>query len=555
MTPPPQLSLLWPSDHPNAFNQPDSTLDPNAERDLDLATTIKALSLEPDFEPDVAKVLTHLVTQASVIRYRQAVLADLLQHPHLHARLVELFPLISGVVRYQHGGMGRQTSLQKLTWRLGELEAVVQCVQGLHDILDTHRQAWQAEGWLSLLAMLDELVNEAAFQQLSRELPALIETMQGTRSITIGVNLNHRLEPIGATLLSVNDKKFGGSSFLKQLFGLDSDWAGLGKLHEMPKAQANQRPITPQMVPLFRDLAEVLRDIAEPIEQALRRYSRFTSAFLIPLRRDLIFYLGAVKLIKDLQDRGLSLCQPEIRPADERLCVVAESYNLNLALHWRTQSDPLSQRIVTNPVELGDGGRIAILTGPNGGGKTTFMQALGLSQILAQAGLWVPGTAAQISPVDNIFTHYPTEEELSKGTGRFGDEAQRLHEIFSQATRHSLILLNESLASTHAGESLYVAQDIVGVMRLLGLRAIFATHLHKLAENVAQLNADLPGESRLISLVASLIEPDDSADATQRTYKISPGPPMGRSYARELANRYGVSYEQLHQLLESRGVL
>src|SRR5712692_2754193 len=110
---------------------------------------------------------------------------------------------------------------------------------------------------------------------------------------------------------------------------------------------------------------------------------------------------------------------------------------------------------------------------------------------------------------DNIYTHYPVEEHLARGTGRFGDEAQRLSQIFTRGTRHSLILLNESLASTNPGESLYIAQDIVRILRRLGARAIFATHLHELAADVAALNASTTGESRIVSLVASRTEAGD----------------------------------------------
>jgi DNA mismatch repair ATPase MutS len=119
--------------------------------------------------------------------------------------------------------------------------------------------------------------------------------------------------------------------------------------------------------------------------------------------------------------------------------------------------------VVKNDVRMDKNGRIFILTGPNQGGKTTYVQMVGLCQILAQLGLWVPARQARISPVDGIYTHYPMEESSAKATGRFGDEAQRLSDIFTGATRHSLILLNESLASTNAGESLYIAQDLVRI--------------------------------------------------------------------------------------------
>ncbi len=151
-----------------------------------------------------------------------------------------------------------------------------------------------------------------------------------------------------------------------------------------------------------------------------------------------------------------------------------------------------------------------------------------------------------------IQTHYPVEERAARGTGRFGEEAQRLSQLFARSTRHSLILLNESLASTNAGESLYIAQDIVRIMRRMGTRALFATHLHELAVDVEAFNAHTTGDSHVVSLVASRSTAEDSE---QRSYKIVPGKPLGRSYAREIAAQYGISYEQLTTMLQQRGVL
>jgi DNA mismatch repair ATPase MutS len=238
----------------------------------------------------------------------------------------------------------------------------------------------------------------------------------------------------------------------------------------------------------------------------------------------------------------------------ERVCDLHEAYHLNLALHQMDHAHGTAA-IVPNDIAIGEKGRIAILTGPNQGGKTTYTQMVGLCQLLAQLGVWVPAAQARISPVDHIFTHFPVEEQLAKGTGRFGDEAQRLSQIFARSTRHSLILLNESLASTNPGESLYIAQDIVRILRRLGARAIFATHLHELAADVDALNASTDGDSHIVSLVASRTEMAPGDDGPRRSYKIAPGPPLGRSYAREIAAHYGISYDQLTALLQQRGVL
>src|SRR5258708_26136944 len=88
-------------------------------------------------------------------------------------------------------------------------------------------------------------------------------------------------------------------------------------------------------------------------------------------------------------------------------------------------------KLVGNNVSLDDQGRIAILTGPNSGGKTTYVQAVGLAQVFFQAGLLVPADKARMSPVDGIYTHFPALESFQ---GRFSEEAARLRVLCLKAT-------------------------------------------------------------------------------------------------------------------------
>ena len=176
-----------------------------------------------------------------------------------------------------------------------------------------------------------------------------------------------------------------------------------------------------------------------------------------------------------------------------------------------------------NDILIGPTGQILILTGPNGGGKTTYMQGVGVVHILAQLGCYVPGKQAIISPLENIFTHFPLEEKPESDTGRFGEEAIRLRKIFEQVTRHSLVLLNESLSSTSFSESLYLAQDIVRMLHRIGARVIYSTHLHELAYNVDELNASVPGDSKIISVVSSPIDAATQTEDAEGQPKVQTG--------------------------------
>ena len=200
--------------------------------------------------------------------------------------------------------------------------------------------------------------------------------------------------------------------------------------------------------------------------------------------------------------------------------------------------------------------RVWILTGPNRAGKTTYTRAVGLAQILFQAGLYVPASSARLSPVDAIYTHFPSHEQAHPGMGRPRRGGRAAGRDLQAGDAQSLVLLNETLAGTAASEAEGLARDAVRGLRLLGARAVYVTHLHDLATAVDEINATTPGASLVGSLVADADDEEDSAIGPlhRRTYRIHPGIPRGRSYASEIARRYGISFAQLAVLMRERGI-
>ncbi|MBC8100102.1 MAG: hypothetical protein H7Y11_11715, partial [Armatimonadetes bacterium] len=108
------------------------------------------------------------------------------------------------------------------------------------------------------------------------------------------------------------------------------------------------------------------------------------------------------------------------------------------------------------------------------------------------------------------------------------------------------VLLNETFSSTSASEAVYLAQDMLSALCALGVRAIFATHLTELVERIADIEAALDDQhppSSIFSLVAGVRYASDGTAAA--SYEIKRGAPLGRSYAQEIARRYGISLAQL----------
>lgn len=590
LSPAKTFSLLWPGDKYQHVSKLSPAIDESTIKDLELPNTINAFSKVQREQHDIEKILCYLCDDPEVITYRQDVIEDFLKYPFIVHELDALIPNLSAFGESNFSKLADGKSLYEVTWRLGELESYVECIECLFRIFDKIEGKLCSAALIYLRDFVLEVHEDEAYKTLVKELPDLLSKIRGIQSVTIGVNLDHKLQPVQATLVSINKEQYTSATLMDKLFGHNRNkaiegmledtifnkmivgkkdkFSGIAKMHKVPEknlmfdgTSVRMDPDTcgyavePKMVPLFKDLAEVLENTSRPIVKALKQFINIKTTFLVYLKRDLTFYLGAIRLIKSIGDCGLPMCRPQIHPKEERIFTVKDCFNVNLptALLKNHEPDEIKNAVVGNDISFNEEGRIMILTGPNRGGKTTYTQCIGLAFILAQAGLYIPGTEAKISPVDTIFTHFPVEEKIDRGTGRLGDEAKRFNYIFTNVTPYSLVLLNESLSSTNAGESLYLAEDIVKVLKLVGLRAVFATHLHELASNLDDLNA-MEGDAKVISMVSMVNEGSDKNNV-QRTYKVIKSPPMGHSYALQIAKNYGISYDQLTGLLNERNII
>ena len=143
-----------------------------------------------------------------------------------------------------------------------------------------------------------------------------------------------------------------------------------------------------------------------------------------------------------------------------------------------------SSMFVPNDVML-DGGenRIAIITGPNMAGKSTYMRQVALIVLMAQMGGFVPASYAEIGLVDAIFTRVGASDDLASGQSTFMVEMNEVANIVSHATSKSLLILDEIGRGTSTYDGMSIARAVleyVADKKKLGARALFATHYHEL---------------------------------------------------------------------------
>ncbi|NVK23700.1 MAG: DNA mismatch repair protein MutS [Gammaproteobacteria bacterium] len=157
----------------------------------------------------------------------------------------------------------------------------------------------------------------------------------------------------------------------------------------------------------------------------------------------------------------------------------------------------MSEPFIANPVSLNADRRLAIITGPNMGGKSTYMRQIALIALMANVGCFVPAESAQIGEIDRIFTRIGASDDLASGRSTFMVEMTETANIMHNATKHSLVLMDEigRGTSTYDGLSLAWASADYLATKIKSL-TLFATHYFELTEfaelqeNVVNIHLD-----------------------------------------------------------------
>ena len=127
--------------------------------------------------------------------------------------------------------------------------------------------------------------------------------------------------------------------------------------------------------------------------------------------------------------------------------------------------------------------RVAVITGPNMAGKSTYMRQVALITIMAQMGSFVPASAAHIGIADRVFTRVGASDDLASGQSTFMVEMSEVADILKNATKNSLLILDEIGRGTSTYDGMSIARAVVEFVadtKKLGARALFATHYHEL---------------------------------------------------------------------------
>lgn len=523
-----EISLIYPSNQ-HYLNHIEGRDTPNISNEI-----LDELGLNSIVDLSASRLCDFFTMDKEVIEYRQQVFSDMLNNPEISDILIKLTPILSDIAELRKLSSDADEGDSYL-YSITEIELYVSCMDLMANELSPLRDKLKSDAFIKLADRVKELTESEYYVDLNKKLKELTSRVREIKSVTIGVNLDARLRPENAGVLSINNEKFKSGDLLQKILRLDfktDEFTCIAALQPFNK-KSNENQQNALNYAFNNALNNVFKSSIRSWKRVVQAYVLENADFLIKLLPEIEFLVKSTELINTLKNSGNELCFPEIVSIENKTFDVKGIYNPVVAYK-------LNEKMVENDFVFDENGLFYVLSGPNRGGKSVISCAVGLTFVLCQLGMCVPAKMAKISPVDAIFTHFPTGSEDTIDKGRLGEECARLDEIFNDVSEYSLVILDETLSSTGSFEASYIASEIISGFSMAKCRGIFSTHLHELTTMLDEINEKCvaDGGARIDTLVAGMEE-------GERSFKITRQKPDGRSYARDIASKYGISLDNI----------
>ena len=470
---------------------------------------------------DTAK--KYISVDKETILHRQELFADVLKSDALSdflcalsEKLTEYEPLVT----YHIKAKNREEHVRNILFPMVYVNLVDFIYTSLFPIMRTVKS--------EAVKCLYELAKEDFASKEYQSIKAYYEKNAGKlnyiRSITIGVNLNTTFMPKEAGILALHDEEFKSGDLLDRILRLDfakDDFHCIAPLTTIDKKltfQENQQI----NYAVLKALGSAVDSGLHHCGSRLLGYARKKILNYIKWQSSLAFVVSSIARIKLFQDKHIPLCFPEISTDrtfdfvslyDDTLCRVKEK-----------------KEIVPNTVRLEGGVCTYIVSGPNSGGKTVFLNSVGAAQYYFQLGMPIPAKSATMPICDAIYKVSVEKQKASNSAGRFEQECITLSKILQKATSNSLVLVDEAFTSTSSSAAVPIAANFIAELCEIGAKCIFVTHYHQLCES----------EPKIAECGAHVDYLHATINGENRVYFIQKGKAEANSYAQGIAKKYGL---------------
>ncbi len=442
------------------------------------------------------RVLTHPPVDLAVVSHRQGILRELSERPDLRRQCEKAWLSIEEIKR-----LLTSAELSKRMDTIHRQMDILRSIKASFDLFSANFDTAE-----SGLASLNEFGRELSASEGYQHLRDLLDYESHLATIDVRLRLGYDGQLRGFEIVRTQENRTNPfySSPLARF------WSKLRML--LRGYRAREREV----------LGRLLYGVFDGVQLHL------VSLFQIQI--DLEVYLAALAFRDSAERRGHSVCLPSFAPgAGARIEALFNPFLLF------EDEPPVACDISATP------GSIVVITGPNSGGKTRLLQAMGLCQLLAQSGLFAPAKAAQLDFTEGMFVSLIHEAHADAKEGRLGTELLRIRRLFEKLSVGSLVLLDELCSGTNPSEGEEIFELVVSLLAEVKPLALISTHF-------LQFAGRLERERKSNALEFLQVELDDQLEPT---YRFVPGV-ASTSLAQKTAERLGVTRDALQKLVRQR---
>ncbi len=470
------------------------------EKDLNLHVLYQTMAKgNEEIYNSCRQVMMSPITNKKVLRFRQQMVSDAVGHPEFYA---EIYRIADEAIKQIEKGGKRNRESSKTIQIYESLSLLLILLKYLNQLKNHLRgeQAEQTDGMMYFVEQFREYYSDEFAKDLQQMTEDMSFLLKGGRLVmTAGVTGGLKC----------------GNAVVNYLVPIN--YRDMGKVRQTLR-RIILRFFSPEAV-MLKETAlkqEAARMEENGLHHVIQMYQGVINEFqelFVRLRTQIGFYVGCANLYRSLKHLNMQVSFPHLC-REEGHVDIRNLYEISMAL-----------TTLKNPVDnsFDDFCKLHIISGANQGGKSTFLRSVGIAQVMMQAGMFVPAGYYEGRLYDNILTHFSRREDSTMNSGRLDEEMKRMDRIVNLITPESLVLLNESFASTTEKEGSQIAENIIQAFYDSGVHVFSVTHLFAFASRMYEKK--LP-EARFFSA-------ERKEDGT-RTYKMIDHEPTETSFGLDL---------------------
>lgn len=524
------FSFLFPNVNDSVRNEHKKLWSCVAE-DLQIADILRTVVDSETEEKALFEELKYFYSEKEILEYRQNILGDLMKYESVERFFVMLRDKVT-----EFEALDKNEMFEKYPY-----------MQRVKNFLLT-------ECFLELYTQLVEGVKELDSEYLSHELTEIFAAITDPSRLSVVEKAYGEAKKIRAALESVSrvriNRLFSRGENVENSITTSEKGEGLMRTisrlaSRMEIEPLEKEPVTDNLFPptekIFDCVMRVYPDVFGEVEAFSEKYYDLFCSDWFVLVHEVNTLLGLRKLFKGLIRRGLPVCPVKIIGHDKPT-IIHNMYSLVLVKKGLGRGEIVCSDFSSTP-EM----HFSLLTGPNGGGKTIFLTALGICQMLFQISGYTTASLAEMHPVAFLYTHFPVEER-NDSQGRLVEEQARCDKMLSEMPNGSMVLLNETYSSTKADVAHELSTKLISDLMEKDCYGLFVTHFHTVKEFCKEYSK---AHDRKICLLVAAV--DERVDE-RRLYKIVPLESANSSYSRDILLRHRMTREQLFERCNLREV-